>query len=120
MKNISITIILPLLVVGLAVFYLIFSENTSSNKTATIIVSDTGFTPSYLAVSKGTQVIFVNNGKNLHWPASDFHPTHGIYPEFDPERGLNPGGEWGIVLKTGKWHYHDHLYPNFTGLIEVK
>ena len=73
-----------------------------------------------IKVKKGTEIVFKNTDTKSHWPASDFHPTHGIYPEFDPLKGINSGEEWSIVLKSGKWPYHDHLYPSFVGTIEVE
>jgi len=119
MRRINIIIIAFLLIAAA----LIFSRNYFSNDVPSpdfiITMSDTGFSPDLIKISKGTKVIFVNTGKNPHWPASDFHPTHGIYPEFDPLKGILPGAQSSFILKPGKWHYHDHLSPNFTGTIEV-
>ncbi len=123
----KIIIIIILLIIAAGIFYRNYFSNDTSNEAvtasgeiATIIMNDEGFSPSEVTVSRETKVIFVNKGKNLHWPASNFHPTHGIYPEFDALEGISPGKEWSVVLKLGKWHYHDHLYPNFTGTIEVQ
>ncbi len=93
---------------------------TASGEVVTVIMTDEGFSPSEVNVSKGAKIVWKNEGKNPHWPASNFHPTHGIYPEFDPLEGISPGEEWSFVFKPGKWRYHDHLYPNFTGTIEVE
>lgn len=118
MRNMTIAVIIFLLVATILIFYR--SYFYASDLVATITMTDEGFSPSEITVSKGTKVIWVNKGKNLHWPASNFHPTHGIYPEFDSLKEINPGEKWSFVLKPGKWHYHDHLYPNFTGTVEVK
>jgi len=126
MKKIHIVILMVLFIALAFIFYRNYSSNdksdeavTASGEVFTIIMNDEGFSPSEVAVSKGTKIIWVNEGVNPHWPASNFHPTHGIYPEFDPLKGIPPGEEWSIVLKTGKWRFHDHLYPNLTGTLEV-
>jgi hypothetical protein len=55
------------------------------------------------------------------WPASDLHPTHGIYPEFDPQDGIPADEKWTFqFLKSGSFKYHDHLNPFFRGIIFVK
>lgn len=119
MKKTNIIVIIVLLITAGAFFYRGYFSGAPA-QTFTIIISDEGFSPDPVTVQKGTKIIFANNGKNPHWPASDFHPTHGIYPEFDPLAGIPPGEEWSLVLKPGRWHYHDHLYPNLTGTIEVQ
>lgn len=80
-----------------------------------------GFEPATLSIKKGTRVVFVNEDSKEHWPASDIHPTHGIYPEFDPQKGVEAGQKWSFVFnKVGKWKFHDHLFPERTGVVEVK
>jgi hypothetical protein len=81
---------------------------------------DDGFHPQTITVRKCTRVIYKNEGCVAHWPASDIHPTHGIYPEFDPKEGIDPGKEWSFVFdRVGKWRDHDHLFPVNRGVIEV-
>jgi len=88
--------------------------------TVTVELNDGNFNPEITTVKKCTEVVFKNVGKQAHWPASDFHPTHGIYPEFDPLKNVEPGQSWSFVFdRTGKWHYHDHLFPAITGTVEV-
>lgn len=119
MKKVNIISLVVLLVILGYVFYYSYFSNNEVYPDFIVTMSDEGFFPNSITINKGTKVIFVNKGVNLHWPASDFHPTHGIYPEFDPLKGINLGEEWLVVLKSGKWHYHDHLYPNLTGTVEV-
>lgn len=89
-------------------------------RTVTIVVDDNGFTPKEIDILKNTQVVFKIEGTRAHWPASDIHPTHGIYPEFDPQRALMPGEEWSFVFtKEGSWRMHDHLSPRMLGRITV-
>ncbi|MDP3792618.1 MAG: cupredoxin domain-containing protein [bacterium] len=108
-----------LVLVGLAGFYF-WHGNDDPPISITVSITDNGFKPEMTSIAKGTRVIFKNTDTKSHWPASDFHPTHGIYPEFDPLKSINPVEEWSVVLKPGKWRYHDHLYPSFTGTIEVE
>lgn len=114
----NIIAIMVLLIIAGTVFYR--SYFSGPQLTFTITITDDGFSPDPVKIQKGTKIIFLNKGQNPHWPASDFHPTHGIYPEFDPLKGISPSEEWSFTLKPGKWHYHDHLYPSFTGTIEVE
>jgi hypothetical protein len=49
------------------------------------------------------------------------HPTHGIYPEFDPRKQISPDDSWIFVFTNpGVWEYHDHLNSVFKGKIIVK
>jgi hypothetical protein len=87
---------------------------------ATISMDDEGFKPDTIEIKRYTQVMFKNNGTADHWPASNLHPTHGIYPEFDPQVGIEPGKEWSFVFdKIGRWKFHDHLFPLVHGEIVV-
>ena len=87
---------------------------------AEIIMRDNGFEPASLTVAAGTTVVFRNTGDNDHWPASDVHPTHERYSEFDPRKPIPPGGTWNFTFeKEGAWRFHDHLQQRFPGLITV-
>lgn len=81
---------------------------------------ENGFQPNIFAIKKCTTVIFENEGRIPHWPASDLHPTHGIYPEFDPKMEIQSNKSWSFVFeKPGTWRYHDHLNPFMHGVITV-
>lgn len=87
----------------------------------TIEMTKDGFTPDTIAVAKGTTVRFVNVDAVAHWPASDLHPSHTIYPEFDPKEPIQSGKEWAFTFdKVGEWSMHDHLAPYFVGTITVR
>lgn len=82
---------------------------------------DDGFQPSVVEIEAGETAIFENRGENSHWPASDIHPTHQIYPTFDPQREIPPGSSWSFTFeKAGTWKMHDHLFPELRGTIVVK
>lgn len=81
---------------------------------------DDRFEPTQITVKQGEEIEFINKGKELHWPASNFHPTHELYPEFDPKKGIKPGESWKFRFgKSGMWRFHDHLYPHIHGTITV-
>jgi plastocyanin len=84
-------------------------------------VTDEGFEPRSVEVAAGRTVVFENVGDEAHWPASDDHPTHEEYPEFDPKEPVQPGTEWSFTFdRPGKWGYHDHMNPYLTGEIVVR
>lgn len=83
--------------------------------------TEDGFTPEKITIKKGDTVIFKTKRNKFFWPASDLHPTHLIYPEFDPKDPIDPKKSWSFKFeKVGTWKYHDHLAPYYTGAIEVK
>jgi plastocyanin len=88
--------------------------------TTVIHITDKAFEPNQIEIQQGKAIVFENIGQNDHWPASDLHPSHQIYPEFDPQKALQPGETWEFVFeKAGNWNMHDHNYPKMTGNIRV-
>jgi plastocyanin len=94
---------------------------TNTAKTYTITYSNNCYSPADLTIKFGDTIKFVNSTSNKNmWPASDDHPSHTIYPEFDPERDIAPGSSWSFMFgKTGTWDYHDHVKPSCGGTITV-
>jgi plastocyanin len=119
MRNKKIIIIIAVLIlVGVGVLSVLFFQN--SRVTMTVVMSTDSYTPSTFTVKKGSRVVFRNASEVPRWPASDYHPTHGIYPEFDPQEEIAPGEEWAFVFeKPGKWKMHDHLEPKIKGVVTV-
>ncbi|HLD71180.1 MAG TPA: hypothetical protein VI873_01020 [Candidatus Peribacteraceae bacterium] len=90
---------------------------------ATFMVKMTpgAFDPSEVSVFKNTNVCFENEDTEARWPASNIHPTHAIFPEFDPGTPIAPGKTWCFQFtKTGIWRMHDHLFPEITGVVNVR
>jgi hypothetical protein len=86
----------------------------------TVLMGEDEYTPSIFTVKKGTKVIFTNTAPAARWPASNLHPSHEIYPEFDPKEPVLPGRSWEFEFKkTGTWEMHDHLAPYITGTVTV-
>ncbi len=79
-----------------------------------------GFAPSILEVKRGDIVSFENTSDQSFWPASDPHPSHLKYSEFDARQSLLPGEVFSFQFqKVGEWSYHDHLNPNAKGVVKV-
>lgn len=86
-----------------------------------VVIKEDRFIPNALEILQGDIVTFINEDNNPHWPASNIHPSHSIYPEFDSLKGINPGENWSYRFeKAGSWRFHDHIYPEMLGTITVK
>lgn len=90
-------------------------NSTSSPKieTVTVTYTDSGFSPQSIEVAKGSTVNFVNKSSVPIWVASDPHPEHTDYPEFDTPRVIGRLPEMGedfsfTFNKAGTWKYHSH------------
>jgi plastocyanin len=110
--------------------FIFFSQggNTPSNEVAevtgepavTITRTAAGYEPSEVTIKKGDIILWKNDTDEYHWPASDLHPTHGIYPEFDPLRPLAPQEDWKFKFdQAGEWKFHDHIRANMVGTVTV-
>ncbi len=92
----------------------------NQGKNYTIEISADGFKPDKLELKVGDTVTFVNNDTKPRWPASDPHPTHDYYSEFDPKQGIAPNDSWDFTFtKEGTWGFHDHFVPHQKGEIVV-
>jgi plastocyanin len=107
----------------------------TSSPAATITFDGENYTPRTVTISNGDAVEWVNKSQKDFWPASNLHPTHSLYPDsgifkcrsseegniFDACRPISPGKSYSFsFVHEGEWRYHDHLYPNKTGIIIVK
>ncbi len=99
--------------VFVAYVYLIPPKNT-------FVLREDGWHPRTLLVPVGQQVTFVNRSSHAFWPASNSHPQHDLYAEFDSGHAIQPGQSWSFVFdRPGKWGFHDHLRSFYTGIITV-
>ncbi len=84
----------------------------------TLNYTNTGFLPENLTISVGDTVEFYNKSDNLMWVASDPHPSHTDYPEFDQNE---PEDYFTFTFnETGEWAFHNHLVPSHTGTVKVE
>ncbi len=127
-KTVIILAILIIIAVGsYFIFYKpepkpVFVSKDEIDPAAVVIrITDTAFEPSNLEIKKGQKVVWVNETNDYVWPASNLHPTHEIYPEFEPQEPFDPGLAWAFEFKkSGEWEFHDHLKPSRRGIIKVK
>lgn len=112
---------MPLILLFLFLFTgLVRAHPVNQNTQISVHMEESGFHPPKIQVPKGTTIIFENVGTKDHRPASNVHPTHEVYPSFDPRKPVSPGNSWSFVFeKEGRWDFHDHLYPYLTGLVIV-
>lgn len=94
-------------------------------ETVTVKYSENGFEPKELTIKAGTKVNFVNNTEVPMYVASDPHPQHTDYPEFEMgvvlQRHPQPGEDFSFVFdKPGAWAFHNHAIPNHTGTVNVE
>ncbi|MEX0920587.1 MAG: cupredoxin domain-containing protein [Candidatus Pacearchaeota archaeon] len=95
-------------------------QNPEETEGVVIEMSSDSFSPSEITISQGDSVTFVNVGTRSHWPASDAHPVHDIYPQFDSRKGISPGESWSFTFeRLGTWEYHDHRNPGLKGTIKI-
>lgn len=97
------------------------TQKTEGEVVLTIEMRGDKYEPNTGNIKAGQAVKFINKSNVDMWPASNVHPTHDIYSEFDPKRGLKPGEEWIFTFdKVGEWRMHDHLVPFIKGSITVE
>lgn len=85
-----------------------------------ILFKDDGFYPAELTIQQGDIIVFTTKTGRHFWPASDLHPTHSIYPKFDPQEPIEASKSWSFKFdKVGEWRFHNHLEPYFRGIIKV-
>ena len=83
-------------------------------------LTEKGFLPNEITIRKGDTVKFTTSRAKPFWPASNLHPTHEIFPEFDHKTPISPDESWSFKFeKAGIWKYHDHIHANFTGKVVV-
>jgi plastocyanin len=93
---------------------------TPSSEVVSIVLTETGYEPQNITIEQGTTVSFSTTAGRPHWPASNLHPTHDEYSDFDPMEPVPADESWSFTFeKVGDWTFHDHLRAYFTGEIVV-
>ncbi len=111
----------PSFIVVFFLFSFLFLPVTYAHtQVAVVEITEEGFLPDSLTIDQDQTIIFVNKDQIAHWPASDPHPTHTQFSEFDPQMPIESGKSWTFKPKrVGEWKYHDHLNPHQNGKILV-
>lgn len=97
----------------------------TTTPTTTITISNNSVSPKNIAVTRGSQVTFVNNDSRPHDMNSNPHPEHTDCPEINQVGFLNPGqsrqtGNLNTVRTCG---FHDHendANANLQGTITIQ
>lgn len=86
----------------------------------TVVLHDTGYEPGELIIEAGEEVTFRTERDKPFWPASNVHPTHDVYSAFDPKKPIAANETWTFRFDDpGRYRYHDHIAPYFSGTIVV-
>jgi len=94
--------------------------SSTSGREHVIELRQDGFYPEKITIRQGDTIRFTTTLGQPFWPASNIHPTHTIYPEFDPKESILPKDSWSFEFtEPGLWKYHDHIHANYTGKITV-
>ena len=102
-------------------FFVTTSPIYAAGEVITIKMTPGNFEPKDLQIKTGEKVKFENLDQVDRWPASNIHPTHLIYPEFDPKKAIAPGFSWQFKFeRAGTFKFHDHLNPALAGTIIVE
>lgn len=111
---------MTILISFLVIFFFSITTSFAHSEVFIIKMTTNGFEPQELTLDVQSTVIFVNEDLKQRWPASDIHPTHDIYPQFDPKKSIEPGQSWSFKpQKIGTFKFHDHLLPHFRGTLIV-
>lgn len=87
------------------------------SEVATIMITDKGFEPAEIKISKGEKVVWVNTGIGPHWPAVI---SGQDLTDFNAMQGLSQGESYSFVFdQVGIWKYKDQLNPGLVGVVEV-
>lgn len=88
----------------------------------TVVYSDSGFSPDSVTIKKGESVTFENQSSGGMDVASNPHPTHTDYPEFDQGKSSQSGNSTYTFTfdKVGTWGYHNHFNPGARGTVIVQ
>lgn len=98
----------------------IFTPVQLPKASATVRYSELGFLAATTTIKQYQTVDFINTSNHSFWPASNDHPGHTLYPEFDARTPITTGNKFTFTFNVpGVWNYHNHLKPSQHGVIIV-
>jgi len=100
------------------------SLDPQGESSAVIAYDNNGYSPKNITIKKGQTVKFTTASDIPNWVASNPHPSHVDYPEFDTGVILDtlpaPGDETEFTFtKVGTWGFHNHNQQSDTGSVTV-
>lgn len=115
-----------LVVTVFTITYAIFKNGSNqqsqvnSEKIAVVRITDKGFEPATLTVSKDTKIVWTNTGKKPHQIASNPYPQNTDLPDLKSEI-LNSDQTYSYQATTGgSFDYHDQQSPTTNGTLIIK
>lgn len=79
-----------------------------------------GYSPNVLEVEIGSRVAFHNMSDIPMWTASDPHPVHSDFSDFDAQRGYGVGETYIYQFQNvGTFGFHNHMKSLHRGVIRV-
>ncbi len=94
---------------------------TTNAKYTVVNYTNSGFVPATLSIKAGQSVRFVNMTQGAMMVASNPHPEHSDYPEFEQGKTVGYKGIYDFTfVRVGTWGYHNHLNPSKTAVIVVQ
>lgn len=122
-KNIVLILIATLIaaiIAGFVIYSLTHDMQQAPTKELTIKITDKGFVPSEVYVSKGSNVIWVNETEIPQTIAADPYGANSSLP--DLKSGvLGPSEKYAFTLNSiGKFGYHSKMDPPRQGMIIVE
>jgi len=83
--------------------------------------TNNGFSPSNITIKSGESVRFINLSSHGMWVASDPHPQHNSYGEFDQGKTVGKNAIYDFTFSTkGAWGYHNHMLSSKRGTITIQ
>ena len=97
------------------------SSAQAPSQSATVNITEDGFSPAGLVIKKGTAVVWKNSDTEVHRVAANPFKTHIDLPGLDSKTNIAPNGTYVYVFNdTGTFHYHDELHASSNGSITVQ
>lgn len=95
-------------------------EENTVNQTTVVTYMSSGFSPNILNINMGDTVKFINDSSGNMWVASNPHPQHTEYSDFDAQRNYTSGESYSFTFtESGTYEYHNHVNPSMRGTIVV-
>jgi len=95
------------------------STSSPSPNTTTIRIANNAVSPKDVVVTRGSQVMFINNDSIPHDIASNPHPEHTDCPEINAVGVLSPGQSrltGNMTTNRAVCGFHDHDLPTVVSL----
>lgn len=122
-------LVLPAAIFVVAVAIVSVVANNSRNsppvyaepKAALISITEDGFVPQNVKVSRGTIVVWRNVDGEPHHVSATKNPGHSSQTLFDSNTNLDTNGRYRFQFnQPGTYSYHDALKPQYNAVIVVK